>query len=109
MAKYGMSPTTLGLAEELKNDGVSVNSLWPVTGINTAAIRNMPGGDKLAAASRSADIMADAAHAILTRPSGRSTGNFYTDEEVLREEGITDFSRYAPGVPADKLMPDFFL
>ncbi|MCC9175159.1 SDR family oxidoreductase [Arthrobacter sp. zg-Y179] len=109
MAKYGMSLTTLGLAEELKNDGVSVNSLWPVTGINTAAIRNMPGGDKLAAASRSADIMADAAHAILTRPSGQSTGNFYTDEEVLREEGITDFSRYAPGVPADKLMPDFFL
>ncbi|MCC3302984.1 SDR family oxidoreductase [Arthrobacter sp. zg-Y895] len=109
MAKYGMSLTTLGLAEELKNDGVSVNSLWPVTGINTAAIRNMPGGDKLAAASRSADIMADAAHAILTRPSGQSTGNFFTDEEVLREEGITDFSRYAPGVPADKLMPDFFL
>ncbi|MCC3292091.1 NAD(P)-dependent oxidoreductase [Arthrobacter sp. zg-Y1110] len=109
MAKYGMSLTTLGLAEELKNDGVSVNSLWPVTGINTAAIRNMPGGDKLAAASRSADIMADAAHAILTRPSGQSTGNFYTDEEVLREEGVTDFSRYAPGVPADKLMPDFFL
>ena len=109
MAKYGMSLTTLGLAEELKNDGVSVNSLWPVTGIDTAAIRNMPGGDKLAAASRSADIMADAAHAILTRPRGRSTGNFFTDEAVLREEGVTDFSRYAPGVPADKLMPDFFL
>ncbi|MCC9146177.1 MULTISPECIES: NAD(P)-dependent oxidoreductase [unclassified Arthrobacter] len=109
MAKYGMSLTTLGLAEELKNDGVAVNSLWPVTGIDTAAIRNMPGGAKLAAASRSTDIMADAAHAILTRPSSSSTGNFYTDEEVLREEGITDFSRYAPGVPADKLMPDFFL
>ncbi|MCC9178977.1 SDR family oxidoreductase [Arthrobacter sp. zg-Y750] len=109
LAKYGMSLTTLGLAEELKNDGVAVNSLWPVTGIDTAAIRNMPGGDKLAAASRSADIMADAAHAILTRPSSQSTGNFYTDEAVLREEGITDFSRYAPGVPAESLMPDFFL
>ncbi|MCC3277278.1 NAD(P)-dependent oxidoreductase [Arthrobacter sp. zg-Y20] len=109
LAKYGMSLTTLGLAEELKNDGVAVNSLWPVTGIDTAAIRNMPGGDKLAAASRSADIMADAAHAILTRPSSQSTGNFYTDEAVLREEGITDFSRYAPGVPAESLMLDFFL
>ena len=109
LAKYGMSLTTLGLAEELRKDGVAVNSLWPVTGINTAAIRNMPGGEKLAAASRSADIMADAAHAILTRPSTQSTGNFYTDEEVLREEGITDFSRYAPGVPPEKLMPDFFL
>lgn len=109
MAKYGMSLTTLGLAEELKNDGVAVNSLWPVTGIDTAAIRNMPGGEKLAAASRSTDIMADAAHAILTRPGTSSTGNFYTDEQVLREEGVTDFSRYAPGVPAEALMPDFFL
>ena len=109
MAKYGMSLTTLGLAEELKNDGVSVNSLWPVTAIDTAAIRNMPGGGKLASVSRSADIMADAAHALLTRPSGTSTGNFYTDEQVLREEGISDFSRYAPGVPAESLMQDFFL
>ena len=109
MAKYGMSLTTLGLAEELKNDGVSVNSLWPVTAIDTAAIRNMPGGEKLASVSRSADIMADAAHALLTRPSGTSTGNFYTDEQVLREEGISDFSRYAPGVPAESLMQDFFL
>ena len=109
MAKYGMSLTTLGLAEELKNDGVSVNSLWPVTAIDTAAIRNMPGGGKMASVSRSADIMADAAHAILTRPSGSSTGNFYTDEQVLREEGVADFSRYAPGVPAGSLMQDFFL
>ena len=108
MAKYGMSLTTLGLAEELKADGVGVNSLWPVTAIDTAAIRNL-GGEKMAAASRSTDIMADAAHAILTRPSRGTTGNFYTDEEVLREEGITDFRPYSLGAPEDQLVPDFFL
>ncbi|MCC9198058.1 NAD(P)-dependent oxidoreductase [Arthrobacter sp. zg-Y820] len=108
MAKYGMSLTTLGLAAELKDDGVAVNSLWPVTAIDTAAIRNL-GGEKMAAASRNSDIMADAAHAILTRPSHEATGNFYTDEQVLREEGITDFRPYSLGAPEDKLMQDFFL
>ena len=108
MAKYGMSLTTLGLAEELRNDGVAVNSLWPVTSIDTAAIRNL-GGETMAAASRSSDIMADAAHAVLTRPSREATGNFYTDEQVLREEGITDFRPYSLGAPEDKLMQDFFL
>lgn len=108
MAKYGMSLTTLGLAEELRNDGVAVNSLWPVTSINTAAIRNL-GGETMAAASRSSDIMADAAHALLTRPSRDATGNFYTDEQVLREEGVTDFRPYSLGAPEDQLMQDFFL
>ena len=109
MAKYGMSLTTLGLAEELKKDGIRVNSLWPCTSIDTAAIRNMPGGSELARVSRSADIMADAAHAILTRSGRESTGNFYTDEEVLRQEGLTDFRKYSLGAPEDKLMADFFL
>ena len=109
MAKYGMSLTTLGLAEELKKDGIGVNSLWPCTSIDTAAIRNMPGGSELARVSRSADIMADAAHAILTRSGRESTGNFYTDEEVLRQEGLTDFRKYSLGAPEDKLMADFFL
>ncbi|MDN3481549.1 NAD(P)-dependent oxidoreductase [Arthrobacter sp. APC 3897] len=108
MAKYGMSLTTLGLAEELRKDGIAVNSLWPVTSIDTAAIRNL-GGETMAAASRSSDIMADAAHAVLTRPSREATGNFYTDEQVLREEGITDFRPYSLGAPEDKLMQDFFL
>ncbi|MER2136757.1 MAG: NAD(P)-dependent oxidoreductase [Arthrobacter sp.] len=97
MAKYGMSLTTLGLAEELKKDGIGVNSLWPCTSIDTAAIRNMPGGSELARVSRSADIMADAAHAILTRSGREATGNFYTDEEVLRQEGSSDFTRYSLG------------
>ena len=109
MAKYGMSLTTLGLAEELKKDGIGVNSLWPCTSIDTAAIRNMPGGSELARVSRSADIMADAAHAILTRSGREATGNFYTDEEVLRQEGVSDFTRYSLGAPEDKLMADFFL
>ena len=108
MAKYGMSLTTLGLAEELRNDGIAVNSLWPVTSIDTAAIRNL-GGETMAAASRSSDIMADAAHAVLTRPSREATGNFYTDEQVLREEGISDFRPYSLGAPEDQLMQDFFL
>ncbi|MCZ2402905.1 NAD(P)-dependent oxidoreductase [Paenarthrobacter sp. Z7-10] len=109
MAKYGMSMTTLGLAEELKDDGIAVNSLWPCTIIDTAAIRNLPGGERIAKAARRPDIMADAAHAILTRPSRGCTGNFFTDEEVLGHEGITDFSGYSLGAPEDRLVPDIFL
>ena len=110
MAKYGMSLTTLGLAEELKEDGVAVNSLWPCTAIDTAAIRNLPVlGEQVAKASRSPQIMADAAHAILTRPSRQSTGQFFTDEQVLREEGVTDFTKYSMGAPEEQLAPDFFL
>ncbi|MFC8040425.1 SDR family oxidoreductase [Paenarthrobacter sp. NPDC057355] len=107
MAKYGMSLTTLGLAEELKNDGVSVNSLWPCTLIDTAAIRNMPGGRQMVQAARGPEIMADAAHAVLTGPE--ATGNFYTDEEVLRAAGVSDFAPYSLGAPEDRLVPDIFL
>jgi citronellol/citronellal dehydrogenase len=109
MAKYGMSLTTLGLAEELKPDGIAVNSLWPRTLINTAAIRNLPGGEQAVRGARGAEIVADAAHALLTRPSRSVTGRFYTDEEVLTEEGVQDFSRYSPGVPESALVPDIFL
>ncbi|MDP9934517.1 citronellol/citronellal dehydrogenase [Paenarthrobacter nicotinovorans] len=107
MAKYGMSLTTLGLAEELKDDGVSVNSLWPCTLIDTAAIRNMPGGRQMVQAARGPEIMADAAHAVLT--GSGATGNFYTDEEVLRAAGVTDFAPYSLGAPEDRLVPDIFL
>ncbi|MFF2843450.1 SDR family oxidoreductase [Paenarthrobacter sp. NPDC057981] len=107
MAKYGMSLTTLGLAEELKNDDVSVNSLWPCTLIDTAAIRNMPGGRQMVQAARGPEIMADAAHAVLT--SSGATGNFYTDEEVLRAAGVTDFAPYSLGAAEDRLVPDIFL
>jgi len=107
MAKYGMSMCVLGMAAEFAEQGVAVNALWPRTGIATAAIE-MIGGDELMAKSRKVDIMSDAAHAILVRDSRTCTGNFFIDDEVLAEEGVTDFNQYAfqPGNP---LMPDFFL
>ena len=113
MAKYGMSLTTLGLAEELKADGIKVNSLWPCTLIDTAAIRNMPHGERIAQAARGPEIMADAAHAVLTGSNlengGLPSGNFYTDEAVLTAAGVTDFRPYSLGVPEDRLAPDIFL
>ncbi|KSU75097.1 citronellol/citronellal dehydrogenase [Pseudarthrobacter enclensis] len=113
MAKYGMSLTTLGLADELKDDGVSVNSLWPCTLIDTAAIRNMPHGDAMVQAARGPQIMADAAHAILTGGNltggGSSSGNFYTDEQVLAAAGVADFRPYSLGAPEHRLVPDIFL
>ena len=107
MAKYGMSMCVLGMAEEFKNKGIGVNALWPRTAIATAAI-NMIGGDPMMKASRTVDIMSDAAHVILTRDAKSSTGNFYLDEDVLREEGVTDFDKYAVD-PSVKLATDFFL
>ncbi len=113
MAKYGMSLTTLGLAEELKADGISVNSLWPCTLIDTAAIRSMPHGEQMVQAARGPQIMADAAHAILTGANLHAgvavSGNFYTDEEVLAAAGVADFSPYSLGAPEDRLVPDIFL
>lgn len=113
MAKYGMSLTTLGLAEELKADGIRVNSLWPCTLIDTAAIRNMPHGESIAQAARGPEIMADAAHAVLTGSNldsgGRPSGNFYTDEAVLTAAGVSDFRPYSLGAPEDRLVPDIFL
>ena len=109
MAKYGMSMCTLGHAAEFRGDGIAVNSLWPLTAIDTAAVRNLLGGEGMAAISRSPDIMADAAHAILSR-GAECTGNFFIDEEVLREEGVTDFSAYAPHAKEGQpLAADFFV
>ena len=109
MAKYGMSMTTLGLAEELRESGIGVNSLWPATLIDPAAIRAMPGGAKLVKAARSAHIVADAAHAILSSPAATCSGNFFTDEAVLAAAGVTDLSGYSMGAPEDRLVPDIFL
>lgn len=109
MAKFGMSMCTLGMAGEFAEEGIAVNSLWPLTAIDTAAVRNVLGGDTLARMSRSPEIVADAAHAILVMPSTECTGNFFIDEVVLREKGITDFSAYGPkgGDPvADFFVPD---
>ncbi|RUM96981.1 NAD(P)-dependent oxidoreductase [Pseudaminobacter arsenicus] len=108
MAKFGMSMCTLGMSAEFRKDGIAVNSLWPLTTIDTAAVRNLLGGEAVASMSRSAAIMADAAHAVLTRPSREATGNFYIDELVLREEGVTDFSRYSLGGKGT-LAADFFV
>ena len=107
IAKYGMSLVTLGLAEELKGKGIAANSLWPRTTIATAAVANLLGGDEMVARSRTPEIMADSAHAILTRDPRECTGNFFIDDEVLAEDGITDLSPY--GGTQDELELDIFL
>ncbi|WP_068166261.1 SDR family oxidoreductase [Rhodococcus phenolicus] len=107
IAKYGMSLTTLGLAEELKGDGIAVNSLWPRTTIATAAVRNLLGGDRMVNSSRTPEIYADAAYLVLTSPSAEATGNFYIDDEVLAAAGITDLDRYRAG--DGELQLDLFL
>ena len=107
IAKYGMSLVTLGLAEEYRERGVAANSLWPRTTIATAAVANLLGGDEMVARSRTPEIMADAAHAVLTRDPRECTGNFYIDDEVLAEEGITDLSPY--GGAKETLELDLFL
>ena len=107
MAKYGMSMCTLGMAAELKPQRIAVNSLWPRTTIATAAVEvHFP--EAILKASRTAAIMADAAHVILTSDARKNTGNFYIDEEVLKKAGTKDFGRYAvtPGVP---LFQDLFV
>jgi citronellol/citronellal dehydrogenase len=108
MAKYGMSMCTLGMAAEFSKQAIAVNALWPLTTIDTAAVHNLLGGDAVAAMSRKPDIMADAAHAILLRDSKTCTGNFFIDELVLRENGVSNFSRYAVD-PDSVLVADFFV
>lgn len=108
MAKYGMSLCVLGMAEEFRDQGVGVNALWPLTAIDTAAVRNVLGDDRMARMSRLPGIVADAAHAILVRDPKQCTGNFFIDEEVLREAGVTDFSGYQHE-GAKALMADFFV
>ena len=93
MAKYGMSMCVLGMAEELRPQKIAVNALWPRTIIATAAVQNLLGGDASVAGSRKPEIMSDAAHVILTRPSTQATGQFFMDDEVLREAGVTDLDQ----------------
>lgn len=108
MAKYGMSLCVLGMSQEFRAQGVAVNALWPKTGIATAAVQNLLGGDMATRCCRKPDIVADAAWSILTRESRSCTGNFFIDEDVLREEGVTDLDAYSV-TPGAKLMQDFFL
>ena len=107
MAKYGMSMCVLGMAEELRGQGIAVNALWPRTVIATSAL-NVLGGDETARQGRTPEIVADAALAILQRDPRSCTGNFFLDEEVLRAEGVSDFTRYAVE-PGRALLPDLFL
>lgn len=108
LAKYAMSVWVLGMSAEFAAKGVAFNALWPRTAIATAAVRNLLGGDKVINASRKPEIMGQAAWSVLTRKSKQCTGNFFIDEEILAEEGETNFEQYAvkPGTP---LFDDFFL
>ncbi|NKY49997.1 SDR family oxidoreductase [Nocardia vermiculata] len=109
IAKYGMSLTTLGLAEELRTYGIGVNSLWPRTTIGTAAVRNLLGGEEMVQTSRTPDIYADAAYLVLTSSAKDTTGNFFIDDDVLAAHGITDLDKYRV-VPGDgPLTTDLFL
>ncbi len=108
MSKFGMSMCVLGMATELKEQGVAVNALWPKTVIATAAVQNLLGGEQAIARCRTPEIMADAAYAILTSDSRQHTGNFYIDEQLLGKHGVTDFEMYAV-TPGAELLPDFFV
>jgi citronellol/citronellal dehydrogenase len=106
LAKMGMSFVTLGLAAELANKGVAINALWPRTIIATDALNMIPGIPTNRC--RKPEILADAAHAILTRPARGFSGHFLIDDDVLREAGVTDLSVYAVD-PTQPLLPDLFL
>ncbi|MGZ3405500.1 MAG: SDR family oxidoreductase [Polyangia bacterium] len=108
MTKFGMSMCVLGMAGELRSDGIAVNAIWPRTVIATSAVQNLLGGDTTMRGARTPEIMADAAYAILTKPSREFTGHFCIDDEILKQEGVTDFSKYAVTPGAD-LIPDFFV
>jgi citronellol/citronellal dehydrogenase len=108
MSKFGMSLCVLGMAAELRAAGIAVNALWPRTVIATAAVQNLLGGDAVIRGSRSPEIVADAAHVVLTRPSRSCSGNFFLDEDLLRSVGVSDFARYQT-VPGADLIPDFFV
>jgi citronellol/citronellal dehydrogenase len=109
IAKYGMSMCTLGMAAEFADDGIAFNSLWPRTIIATAAVQNLLGGDEAMRRARRPEIVADAAHAIVTRPSRECTGNLLLAEDVLAEAGVTDLSAYSYDGAAAEPLPDLFV
>ncbi len=108
MAKYGMSLSVLGMAEEFRTDGIAFNALWPRTAIATAAVEFALGGDEMMKSSRKPDILSDAAHMIFCKPAKNFTGNFLIDDNFLFENGITDFEKYRVD-PKRKLVVDFFV
>ncbi len=108
MAKFGMSMVVLGLAGELRSQGIAVNALWPRTTIATAAVQNLLGGAELMRCSRRPEILADAAYRIFAKPAGSFTGQFLIDDTFLAGEGVTDFGPYRVD-PSAPLAPDFFV
>ncbi len=108
ISKYDMSLMTLGWAAEFSEAGIAANALWPVTTIATAAVQNLLGGDYLINRSRKPEILADAAHWILSQPSRECTGNLFLDEKVLEKAGITDLSGYAIN-PGGELQRDLYV
>lgn len=108
LTKYNMSMMATGWAAEYKKDKIASNALWPKTTIDTAAVRNLLGGEMLANMSRKPEILADAAYYIFSKPSAECTGNCFIDEEVLAKEGITDLGKYSV-VPGGKLYTDLFV
>ena len=109
IAKYGMSMCTLGMAEEFREEGIAFNSLWPRTIIATAAVQNLLGGEEAMARSRKPELVADAAYAIITRPSRETTGNFFLAEDVLAKEGVIDLNQYSYSDSDADLQPDLFV
>ena len=108
LTKYSMSMMAIGWAAELNQYRIAANALWPKTTIDTAAVRNLLGGEALAKMSRTPDILADAAYYIINKPSADCTGNCFIDEDVLMKEGITDLSHYSV-VPGANLYRDLFV
>jgi citronellol/citronellal dehydrogenase len=108
IAKFGMSLVALGLAGELREKGIAVNTLWPRTTIATAAIQNLLGGDRVMRMSRKPEIMAEAACRIFEKPARSFTGNFLIDDTFLAGEGVTDFEQYRVD-PREPLAPTFFV
>jgi citronellol/citronellal dehydrogenase len=108
MAKFGMSMVVLGLAGELRPQGIAVNALWPRTVIATAAVQNLLGGDAVMHMARKPEIVADAAYEVFAKPARSFTGHFLIDDNFLAENGVTDFDRYRFD-PAQPLAPDFFV
>ncbi|MBA3829802.1 MAG: NAD(P)-dependent oxidoreductase [Taibaiella sp.] len=108
LTKFSMSMMSIGWAAEFKKDGIAANSLWPVTTIATAAVKNLLGGDKLIQRSRAPQILADAALEILLQPAKECTGNLFLDEDVLKNAGVTNFDKYAVDL-TQKLYKDLYV
>jgi citronellol/citronellal dehydrogenase len=108
IAKFGMSQVALGLAGELRDKGIAVNTLWPRTTIATSAIKNLLGGDRVMQMSRTPEIMADAAYLIFQKPARSFTGNFLIDDTFLAAEGVTNFEQYRVD-SSEPLAPTFFV